>query len=100
MLDTSRRLLRQGMIVFLLGLATGLVMVVAIKLFENPRLALAGPGGGRHAAAVPGGSRRTSGRQTKTASKTIRNSYYGASGQSGSQTVDGILRYWGPDIGE
>jgi hydroxylaminobenzene mutase len=41
-LDVSRRLLRHGIIVFLLGLATGLVMVMAIQLFTNPRLALAG----------------------------------------------------------
>ena len=41
-LDTSRRLLRHGLIVFLLGLGTGMLMVVSFKLFKNPRLALAG----------------------------------------------------------
>lgn len=41
-LDTSRGLLRHGLIVFLLGLGTGLVMVVGIQVFKNPRLALAG----------------------------------------------------------
>lgn len=41
-LDASRRLLRHGLIVFLLGLATGLAMIIGVDLFENPRLALAG----------------------------------------------------------
>ena len=41
-LETSRRLLWHGLMVFLLGLGTGLVMVVGIDLFKNPRLALAG----------------------------------------------------------
>lgn len=41
-LDTSRRLLRHGLIVFLLGLGTGLAMVAGVELFKNPRLALAG----------------------------------------------------------
>lgn len=41
-LDVSRGFLRHGLIVFLLGLATGLVMILAIELFKTPRLALAG----------------------------------------------------------
>ena len=40
--DASCGLLRHGLIVFLLGLATGLAMLVRVDLFTNPRLALAG----------------------------------------------------------
>ncbi len=39
--DAIRRLLRHGLVVFLLGLGTGLVMIVSIRVFKNPRLALA-----------------------------------------------------------
>ena len=40
--NASRRLLRHGLWVFLLGLGTGLVMVAGVPIFANPRLALAG----------------------------------------------------------
>jgi hydroxylaminobenzene mutase len=41
-LDVSRGLLRHGLIVFLLGLATGLPMISGVDVFKNPRLGLSG----------------------------------------------------------
>jgi hypothetical protein len=38
-LDASSGLLRHGLVVFLLGLATGLAMLVAVDVFSNLRLA-------------------------------------------------------------
>lgn len=38
--DVSYRLLRHGLIVFLLGLAAGLALLVMPTVFKNPRLAL------------------------------------------------------------
>jgi hydroxylaminobenzene mutase len=39
-LDLSRRLLWHGLVVFLLGLVSGLAILMAVHIFTNPRLAL------------------------------------------------------------
>jgi hydroxylaminobenzene mutase len=38
--DFSRRLLWHGLVVFLLGLSSGLLMVGPVEVFKNPRMAL------------------------------------------------------------